>query len=238
MENLIKKVYEEQMTNGTFEKIVAEEFNKMVRNACNDLFSWNGSIKKELEDKLKECMCGLIDKTDFSKYVTKIKYIINDALENTAASDYKLVAESLKAILGQKHIESFSTITASEIFNKYCDYIESTQFNEYDLADHIDTEWDDDGKTAVVECKMDFDKCHRVIVFECEDVSALDENKYKFEIHLTGSNEIRFKPKININDYRYLDDFTCYLLMLTNNWVKVDFDSEYETADVNILVDN
>lgn len=238
MENLIKKVYEEKMQDGTLEKIISEEFNNMVRNACKNMFGYGGIIKKELENKLNEVMSGLIDKTDFSNYVTKITYIINTALEETAASDYKATAESLKAILGQKHIKQFSTIKASELFKEYCNFIANEEVDESDLADHIDIEYDEGGKTAYVDCVMQLDDYHNILTFECKDVCNIDENKYKFEIHLTRDNEIRFKPKIAITNYKYLDQFTCYLLMLSNNWVKVELDKEYQSNDVKITVND
>lgn len=236
MEKLIKKVYEEKMQDGSFEKIVSEEFNKMVKNACESLFGYYGPLKKDIENKLKEVMGSLIDNTDFSSYVTKIQYIINEALEETAASDYKKVAESLKSILGQKHIETFSTIKASELFKEYCSFMANEELDESDLADHIDIDYDDGEKTAYLECVMQLDDYHKVLRFNCNDVNDFKETKYKFEIALTRNNEIRFKPKIALTDYRFLDQFTCYLLMLSNNWVKVELDKTYSTNDVNVRI--
>lgn len=238
MENLIKKVYEEKMQDGSFEKIVSEEFNKMLVNACNELFKWNGAIKKEIEKRLEEVMGGLIERTDFSSYVTKMEYIINEALENSATSDYKQVGESLKAIFGQKHIKAFSTIKASELFKEYCNFIKEKTFDESDFEDYIDIDDDEGEKTAYVECGMQLDDYHNILKFECDGLGEYKKEKCTFEIHLTRNNEIRFKPKLAITDYRFLDEFTCYLLMLSNNWVKVELDDEEASEDVEVRVDD
>ena len=238
MENLIKKVYEEKMQDGTFEKIVSEQFSQLVKNVCNNVFGYGGAIRKDLENKLNEVMSGLIDNTNFSTYVTKIQYIINEALENTAASDYKKTAESLKAILGQKQIKSFSTIKASELFKEYCNFIKELNIDKSDLADHIDIDYDDGEQTALIECEMQLDDYHNILIFECKDFDDYYKNKYRFEIHLTRDKEVSFKPKIAINDYRYLDNFTCYLLMLSNNWVKVELDEVDAYEEIEIIVND
>lgn len=235
MENLIKKVYQEKMNDGTIEKIVGEKFNEMVKAACDDLFRWNGPVKKQLEEKLKDVTSGLVERTDFSKYVTKMQYIINEALENSAAADYKEIAESLKAILGQKQIESFSKIKASELFKKYCDYIKNVDFSKIEVEDHVDVDYDDGYPTAYLTCEMALDYTDTKLVFECNDVD--NSENYRFEISINRDNEIRFKPKIDITDYKHLDDFTCYLLMLSNNWVKVEFDERALSEDIEINIE-
>jgi len=142
--------------------------------------------------------------------------------------------DSLKSILGQKHIESFSTIKASELFEKYCDFIEELSVDEYDLTDDVEIEYED-GKHIYLDCEIEFDNYNKVLNLRCNGLNENLIEKCNFEIVINRDNEIRFRPKIDISDYRYLNDFTCYLLMLSNNWVKIEFD--ITNAEESVLVE-
>ncbi len=56
MKELIEKVFEEKLNNGTIEQIVGKHIENMVSEIMKDSMSWNGQVKKALAEKMNPLM--------------------------------------------------------------------------------------------------------------------------------------------------------------------------------------
>lgn len=248
MEELIKKVFEEKMTNGTFERIVGEKFEGMITSICDDLTSWSSPIKKQMEEKIKPLMSEAIENSDFNKYTIKLVDIINQSLKQSSLNQYRIVAENLKKLLGHKTIDyKFGeTVKISTLFEKYVDFIEET-FEESDFdSDEINT--DEGKKTAYVNCSYYIDddnydkkpsyfdnKRDNLHIIFTNDKAESDENiatktKIEFDVYedYKGLKRINFNSDFNISDLTFMPGFILDLMNIKNSYCNICIDSEEE----------
>lgn len=223
MEELIKKVYEEKLKDGTIEKIIEDNISKLVDNCCYDLFSYNGVIRKQLEQKLGEVMSNIVERSDFSQYVQKLTYIINKVLPDTAVSDYKRISKSIEEICGQKVMARNSTIKLSEIFKKYCETIKEECFSTSDFS--WDYEFEEENGVSEADLTLKVENKYNQISFFI-DCDELDYN-YRFTIKKDGDH-LNYDKNFKISDLRYMNKFETFLIMLTINEIKIDYDIENE----------
>ena len=236
MKDLIKKVYEEKMSDGTFEKIVANKFEKMIEESCQNLFTWNGDIKKQMEEKIKGVMSGLLETTDFGDYVTKLQLVVNETIKNSSLGNYKEIAENIQKVCGHPDYKYGEKIKLSDIFEKYIEWIE----NEFEESDFDDDEIDrDDGtKTASLDCSLDTEESrHKIsVVLGNEKVEHKAETEIRFDLikrYREDTYFVDFNTDFRISDLRRLPSFTMYLLNLKQYYVdiEVDCDSDEGTAE-------
>lgn len=232
MEKLISKVYEEKLQDGSIENIISQEIEKMVKECCCDLFSWNGVIKKQMEEKIKDLMGGVLERSDFSKYTIKLTKIINEILPNTALADYKQITDNLKCILEEKAMTTRDTIKLSEIFKKYCDFMEGLTFYEVDLEDEDSVEYDE-YKTATLTTRMEMHGGQ--IVFYTEGLENGEKYRYKLR---RWNNHVRYDKDFKLSEFEMLDSFSCFIMMLSNNFVKIEFDIKEDYDEVNVTIED
>lgn len=234
MKDLVNKVFEEKMNNGDFEKIVAEEFDKCVRSACNNLFGYGGDIKKQMEEKLKSVMGNIIERSDFGSYVEKIEYIINEATRGSRLEDYKDTLNNLKTLIGNNDLKDISNIKLSEMFEKYQkltgDYIENNSYSDYDDEPEVE-----EGRVSVVfryslEVEEEdgyFSGKTKNIIFRTYN-DSLDEEIEDLTIGIKLS-EWRsgfklYNPMISAKDFRHMSEFEIYLLGVYNSLINIEVD--------------
>ena len=228
MEDLIKKVYQEKMNDGSFEKIISVEFEKMVLESCNDLFKWNGAIKKQMDEKINSIMSGLIERTDFNEYVTKLQLVINETIKHSSLGNFKEVAESIQKICGHPNYKYGDKIKLSDIFKKYIEWIEK-EFDENDFNDD-EINKDDGTKTASVDCSLDIEESYSKIsvVLGNEKVEEHEETEIRFDLIRSYDSEetynLSFNSDYKISDLRNMPSFIIYLLNLKQQYVKIEID--------------
>lgn len=220
MENLIKEVFEKKMQDGSIEAIINKKIEELISSACNDLFTWNGVIKKQMDEKLKEVMSDVLERSDFSKYTIKLTTLINSVLPETALADYKNISNSIKTICGTKLPEYKEKVKLTEIFENYVKFIEGEVFSRSDFEDISNIE---DGYGSI-ECYMDYDEYEQQATFKIEGVKNADEYEKMIKIdricgdyHVSRGN---FK-NMEIKDLRHADKFELYLMVLSNSYVKL-----------------
>ncbi len=251
MEELIKKVFEEKMTNGTFERIVGEKFEGMITSICDDLTSWSSPIKKQMEEKIKPLMSEAIENSDFNEYTIKLVDIINQSLNQSSLNQYRIVAENLKKILGYNTIDyKFGeTVKISTLFEKYVDFVEETlEESDFD-SDEINT--DEGTKRAYVECSYYIDndnydekpsyfnnKRDNLHIIFTNDKAESDEDiatktRIEFDIYedYEGSKYINFNSDFKISDLRIIPGFILDLMDIRNKFCNISIDSEKEDID-------
>lgn len=237
MEDLIKKVYEEKLQNGSIEKIINDEIDKMVKSTCTSLFEWNGIIKKQMEEKIKDVMSNVIEKTDFSNYTQKLIYIINNTLPNTALADYSKIGELIENTCGKKALTYKDTVKLSNLFKMYCEYIENETFYESEFEHEI--ELDDEGdKTAYLDLNMEINPRTKNIKFYIDesDLDPYTQRYYSFEVRKNNSTISIYCDK-KVSNLSSISKFEMFLIMLSNNSVKIDFDCENLRKEVVVNVE-
>lgn len=239
MQEIIKKVYNEKLNDGTIEKIVADKIDEMVKSCCDDLFKWNGIIKKQMEEKLKEVMSTVVENSDFSQYVQKLTYIINQVLPETALQDYKNIGEAIESTCGSKALSYKDTVKLSDIFKAYCEYVEEETFSECDFDDD-DIHDDGEGKKYVeLTLKMDVGNyINFYIDGRYITMDYKDREDYAFRLRKwSSSNHVSYDKKIPLDELRYISKFEMYLIMLSNNNVKIEFDCNDEECEVECEIE-
>lgn len=238
MENLIKEVFEKKMQDGSIEAIINKKIEELVSQSCDSLFRWDGLIKKQMEEKLKETMSDVLEQSDFSKYTIKLTTLINSVLPETALEDYKNISNSIKTVCGTKLPSYKETVKLTEIFENYVKFIEDEIFSRSDFEDVSDIE---DG-CGCIECYMEYDNYEHQVTFKIEGVENADEYEKVIKIdricgdyHVSRGN---FKS-MEIKDLRHADKFEMYLMVLSNCYAHLEIDNEEaeKTAEVEVEYD-
>lgn len=251
MEEMIKKIFNEKMNDGTFEKIVSEKFEQMLTKICDDLTGWNGSIKKQMEEKIQPLMADAIEKSDFNAYTIKLVDIINQSLKQSNLNQYKAVAKNLKELLGHKEINYKweENVNISSIFKKYVEFVEES-LDESDFErDEIHT--DDGTKIAYVECRYFIEEdeyCEdRVgyfsnkrstqhIIFtndkadEDDDIAAKTRIEFDVCESFDGNKHLKFDTDFKVSDLRTIPAFILDLMDIKNKWCNICIDKREDDA--------
>lgn len=249
MKDLISKVFEEKMQDGTLEKIVSEKIDEMVRKICSDQMGYGGAAKKAMEEKLNPLILQAVERCDLSDMVTKITMLLNASLKGSEVEQYHDLIESAQNLFGAndsiKALREKRVVKLSKIFEEYQKYLQ--YIYDRDDFESYDIEEGDYGPFASVECALTV----------APDDSAYVWNKPGYEVELSTtksddkkSGDIRFKLKWNYDntelrlcadfrslslaDLRYCPPFIIYLATIEREWIKVEVDTEEEDDIVYI----
>lgn len=239
MQEIIKKVYNEKLNDGTIEKIVSDKIDEMVKSCCDDLFTYSGSIKKQMKAKLEEVMSSVVESSDFSAYVQKLTYIINQVLPETALQDYKHIGEAIEETCGSKALSYKDTVKLSDIFKAYCDYVEKETFypSDFNDEDEFHDDYDNGGKYVELNLKMDVDDYIKFYIDDCSTTMDYREReKYTFSLK-KWDRTISYYKDIPLRKLSYISKFEMYLIMLSNNNVKIEFDCRNEECEVECEIE-
>lgn len=250
MKDLINKVFEEKMQDGSIEKIVAQKIDKMIEDICDKQLRWDGAARKAMEEKLSPIILQAVERSDLSNMVTKITMVINTSLKGSEIEQYHDILQSVRTIFGVndtvKALKEKGTVKLSEIFEKYKEYLQTV----YDKDDFENYEMEDDGEgvTAAIECSLQVDH-------ENDRGFSWYKPGYEVELHTEKSNEqksgdIRFRLKWNYDstklhlsgnfqdmrlfDLRYAPEFILYLASIEREYVDVEIDVEQDDDVVYI----
>lgn len=238
MENLIKEVFEKKMQDGSIEAIISKKIEELVSSSCDSLFRWDGLIKKQMEEKIKEMMSDVLESSDFSKYTIKLTTLINSVLPDTALESYKNIGENIKSVCGTKLPTYKEKVKLSEIFENYTKFIEDETFVRSDFEDTSDIE---EG-VGNIECNMEYDHYKGEVTFKIEGVENADDykkvvklNRYDGKHYISRGNF----ESMELSSLRHADKFELYLMVLSNSYAKLDIDTEEaeETAEVEVEYD-
>lgn len=236
MENLIKEVFEKKMKDGTIETIINKKIEELVNSSCDSLFKYNGIIRKQMEEKLEEVMSNVLENSDFSSYTIKLTTLINSILPDTALEDYKNISENIKTVCGTKLPPYKEKLGLSEIFDKYVEYIEGEVFNKSDFEDSGEI----DGRYGYVECFMEYDYCDNKITFKIEGVENADDYEKVVKIDIIGGDRHISRRNFennNLFELKYASKFDCYLMVLSNMYVKLELDKEESESTACVEVE-
>ena len=247
MKELVYKVFEEKMKDGSIERIVSDKINEMVLNICTDQMRYNGPARKAMEEKLSPLIMEAVERCDLSRMVEKITMILNAALKGSDVEEYDKIFDSVRNLFGAneevKKIREKRSVKMSEIFKEYKKYLQEVfdkdDFNNYEIEY-------DDHPCAWIDCQM---------VVSADEDELFRKRGYVVELSTDKSNDkksgdIRFKLRwdysgselylkadlrdLTISDLRYCPSFIIYLSCIEREWIRVDLDKEYEEDTVDI----
>lgn len=251
MQDIINKVYEKKLTDGTIERIVSEHFDKMISDICQNQMSWNGEAKKAVEERLKPIMLQAIEKSDLSDLVTKITMVINAGVKGSSLEGFECLTSGVRNLFGSNQlIEKYAkrkSIKVSEIFAEYCEFI-SNVYNDYDFEDSEVSY--DEGKYAYVDCSMSVDddtqnyffRKNGYIVELTNEKSSEEKSKdIKFKLSWNYDNtqlhvESDFRS-LSIGDLKYMPPFILFLAWLESEYIKIELDEREDSESAIVKLE-
>lgn len=250
MKDLINKVFEEKMHDGTIEKIVADKIDEMVKSICERQMKWDGAARKAMEEKLAPVILQAVEASDLSSMVTKITMLLNAGLASSELERYHDALAPVKEVFDVndklRALKNKKGVKLSEIFEEYKKYLDYI----YDRDDFDGDDIEDDGEsvTAAIECSI------RVAQKEAGYYSW---RKPGYEVELSTdksddrkSGDIRFKLEydytgeqthlcgdfrsLTLADLRHCPEFILYLAYIEREGLAVEIDVEDEDDVVYI----
>ena len=252
MENLIKKVFNDKMSDGSFESIISKKLEEMISSICYDLTDRSSDLRKHAQARLEPIMLQAFEQSNFEKMTLKLAAIINEGLKETALDRYSRLINDLHHLFGGNTcvstLKDVKSIPLSTLFKKYQDYVR----HELSSADHY---FDDDAfyvdefgkKSMEFDCYCTVNEENRRYYYTkpgyeiefacetgCEDLSVdvrfrLYWNYNNTELHI--SSDFR---EMRLADLRHAPDFILYLWAIENQYIKIEIDGYElkETVDV------
>lgn len=233
LENSIKDVITQKLEDGTVEKLIAEELEKGIKKSLESLFGHYGDASKVIEEKIKSVMVPYLESYDYSKYILKLDTVLVEILQNTALDNKKML-ENFKHLSSYENVKE---IKVSELFEKWMDYVAK----KIDTSD-LEVVYDDGVSYENPEVELEVEYYnerdwssykHATIFFVC----AKDEEMNR-EIKITKFKEYDWqldsKPVHDISSLRYLDEFSIFLMNLSQSGTKIIIDTEYESDEVEV----
>lgn len=248
MKDLMIKVYDEKMKNGDFEKIVGDKIDEAIKRIFDEMFSWNGTVKKELEAKLKEVMSSVIESSNFGNYVEKIKLVIDESVKGSNLESYKKTMEKISELIGKPIYNSKMVFKISELYEKYCKYVEEDlehgSYSDYCDDDNVDV----DGQVSanflysveVQESKNYFGDKDLTVVFKTVESDKDEEiERYTFAFKLwkiSGNYQIHYSLDTDKN-LLTINSFELDIIQMKNASVMIEIDKHTIEEEEDIYWD-
>lgn len=230
LENAIRDVLNQKLTDGTVEKLVAENIEQGINSALKDMFRSYGDLTKVIENKLKEVMIPYIENHDFSQYLVKMDAVLLE-LTKSAIPENKVMLENFQTLL----TPAPKTITASELFNKWIEYAAKNI-----ETDGLDVDWDDNPTYESTEVTMEFERFEKrsYSIYDYGQLMFESDHDEKLNIVIPLSKwernskwEVDKLAPIELNSLRYADEFQVFLHSLkqadTEIIIDMESDSDY-----------
>lgn len=234
LENTIKDVISKKLMDGTVEQLVAEQLEKGITNALDNLFRSYGDVTKIIEDQIKSVLVPYLENYDYSHYITKLDTVLVEVLENST-SENRMLLENFKGLMS---VDENKEVNVSELFNIWMKFV----------AEEVDTDdlevcFDDGPGYEHVEVRMEVEEDedrswssfkYATLVFECESDDSLN-----FAIRLSRyvndreeGWDIQYDIKRDIRSLKYLNSFEILLMKMDQNGTKIILDTTYENDEV------
>ena len=153
LENSIKDCITNELEKGIIEKVITEKLEDCIKSSLKDLFSWNGAIKKVVEEKVEGVIVPYLESYDYSKYIMKLDYVLTDILKTTTF-EHKEILENFKELMSID--TNIKSIKVSKIFNKWCEYVASNV-----KTDDLEVDYDDGVSYEPVEVNYEFEETEK-----------------------------------------------------------------------------
>lgn len=239
LEKNISEVIQKQLQGDIIERVVAEQLEKCVSNAVNELFKSWGACTKIIEEKLKSVMVPQLEAYDYSQHIIKLDTVLTEILKNTTIDNKKLL-KNFKEFITED--DTPKVVKMSEIFNKYKKYVA----NNVD-TDGLDIDYDDGVCYSPVETMLEVEEeqgrdwssfKYGKIFLECRKNDE-DQDSLNVEIGISRWKEdkedvwsLHIDKQLDLTSLRYIDDFSIYLIKLMQAGTKIEMDTYEDSDDV------
>lgn len=225
LEASITNQIEELMKSNVVQEKVKEGFAKVIENTIESVLGKYSPVQKTMEKKIEEAIMPIIESHDYNKYVDKLDIVLTELLKEVS-QDHKKILENFVYLTKE---ETREVIKLSEIYDVWEKYVAENVTENLEVNDEGESYYP---VTCNVEYKEDDDYWTR-IKFSCEEEPDLNVDFY---IIRSSERVSIFNTKsIEINNLRYIDDFTLLLYKLTHSETKVKIDMDcYEEFEVEV----
>lgn len=255
MEDLIKKVFNEKLNDGTIEKIVREKIDEMISSILRDQMSWSGEVKKGLEERLKPIMLESVAKCDLSQTAAVVTDLLNSAVKTSPVHLIKDTYDGIKTLFAteaeSKDISFGKTIKLSEIFEVYTKFLTYNSCSEYDLEKkniEVSEDYDNGGKHAYIDAGMEVERItddnwwgRSATKYQVTLSNNYEDKDIVFSISESYDKTLRIDidtGNMLLAELRHLPRIVLYLIQLKNNYCKIEIDTESEAEEVEIEVED
>lgn len=232
IENSIAEMLQKKLTDGSIEKVIEEKLSRCIGECIDDMFRWSGPAKELIENKLKETMVPAIENHDFSNYTLKLDAVLTDIVNSTALQDNKKILDNFKELM----IEEEKEIKLSDIFERWCDYVEKKV-----STSGLEVEYDDGVSYECVHVEMDTEDIEssgkyapdkKVVRFTCEHDEDMNLQFEIYKYDFMKGYEISGYGDAGIKGLKYLDDMQIMLMRLGRSGTKIILDGESFEDDI------
>ena len=245
MEELIQRVFNEKLNDGTIEKIVREKIDEMISSILREQMSWQGSVKKELEERLKPIMLNAVANCDLSKTAAVVTDLLNSAVKTSPIhlinDTYDGIQKLFSVNKELKDIRIGKKVKLSDIFAVYVKSLSNEIYYKSDLENKgidIFDDYDGEGEYAYIGAAMEVERTYIDDYFgrRKEKIQITLSNNYTekdivFDIKESYDGDLR----IDINtegmllaELRHLPETFLYLIQLKSYWCEIEIDTEGE----------
>ncbi|OPY64108.1 MAG: hypothetical protein A4E56_00162 [Pelotomaculum sp. PtaU1.Bin065] len=232
IEKSINDVITTKLEEGIIEKLVAENLEKCINKALENLTGNYGDVTKVIQEKIKAVMIEQLESYDYSEYIVKLDTVLTEILKHTAL-DHKKMLDNFKALMTDRELPK--TIKLTDIFEEFKKHVAK----DVD-TDDLEVDTDDRPRYEYVSVTMDVEYEDKRpwssfqnarVIFECEK-----DEKLNYEILLSKFDKYPWHVSVNIDtsikSLRHLDEFKIYLLKLDQNRVDIEIDVNFLEDEV------
>lgn len=254
MEDLIKKVFNEKLNDGTIEKIVSNKIEEMISSILQDQMNWSGQVKKALEERLKPIMLEAVANCDLSQTAAIVTDLLNSAVKTSPVHLIKDTYDGIKTLFAtDKEAQNISfgkMVKLSEIFEVYTKFLTYHSYDESDLEKkgiEVNDNYDNGGKYAYIGASMEVENISEKTYwggykpkYQVTLHNDFEDNDIVFEITESYNSTLRINidtGNMLLAELRHLPQIFLYLIQLKSNWCVIKIDTESEVDEVEVEVE-
>lgn len=228
LEKNIKDIITKKLEDGTVEKLVSEQIEKGVNEALKSLFASYGSVTKVIEEKLKSVITPYLENYDYSSYIVKLDDVLTEVLKEST-SENRMLFNNFKELMASNEGKETSI---ESLFDKYIKYV-SEEVNTDDLKVNYDEGVSYESVLVKYEIEMSEVRSwssydYATLTFTCEHDEELNYCVRLSKWNKNESWDISYDRSPEIKSLRNLSEFELLLMRLSQNRVKLKFESTYE----------
>lgn len=198
--------------------------NEAMDRAIKELFSKYGGLGDVVQNTLKEQMTPIIENHDYSQYALKLEHVLQNVLKEQASDTNKLILNFGGVVKPYP-----KSITLTDIFNKYCEYVSKKV-----SSDDLGIDYDEEPRYEDVVCNVTYTEQERrflsvddesgILEFDCEQDENLNFSINIFKWSFKDNFSLRSDITSHIREIKYLNDFEVFILGLDLNNVEIILD--------------
>jgi len=232
IEKSINDVITTKLAEGIIEKLVAENLEKGINKALENLMGNYGDVTKVIQDKIKAVMINQLEDYDYSEYIVKLDAVLTEILKHTALNHKKMLDNFKKLMTDREFPKVVKLTDIFEEFKKHIAKDVDTSDLEVDIDDKPRYEYVYVAMEVEHEDKRPWSSFQNArVIFECEK-----DEKLNYELRLFKFDRFPWHVTVSadtsIRSLRHLDEFKIYLLKLDQNRVDIEIDVNFLEDEV------